>query len=71
MPVSVEQALLAFGLLVIVAFLFSFEIAAVLGALTVIGLGVRARKRSARQCPQCGANVKGSASACERCEYEF
>ena len=27
MKVSVEQALLAFGLLVIVAFLFSFEIA--------------------------------------------
>ncbi len=71
MALSVEQALLAFGLLVIVAFLFSFELAAVLGALTVVGLGVWARQRSARQCPQCGAKVKGSASACERCGYEF
>jgi hypothetical protein len=71
MTLSVEQALLAVGLLVIVGFLFSFELAAVLGALTVVGLAVGARQRSAGQCPQCGAKVKGSASACERCGHEF
>ena len=46
-------------------------IAAVLGALTVVGLAVWAHRRSARQCPQCGAKVKGSASACGRCGYGF
>lgn len=67
--VRTEVFLVLFGALVVIGFVLSFQIAALLGALSVIALGIRAR-RATRPCPQCEATIRGSDRVCERCGYE-
>lgn len=72
MTVSNEHFILLFGVLVLVGLFVSFEVAAVLGALSVVALGIWARhKQGARECPRCGSKGQGSAGVCERCGFEF
>lgn len=68
--VQTEVFLVLFGGLVVIGLVFSFQIAALLGVLSVIALMIWARRRSTRTCPQCGAIIRGSDRVCERCGYE-
>lgn len=70
MTLSYEQFLLIFGVLVLIGLFVSFEVAAVLGVLAVIGLSIWARRASTVHCPACGAAISGSADVCERCGHE-
>lgn len=71
MTLSYEQFFLIFGVLALVGLFVSFEVAAILGVLAVIGLSIWARRASTVQCPACGAATGGSAEACERCGHEL
>jgi len=67
---SYEQFFLVFGVLAAIGLFVSFEVAAILGVLAVVGLSIWARKASTVQCPACGATTSGSAEVCERCGHE-
>jgi membrane protein implicated in regulation of membrane protease activity len=69
--VRTEVFLVLFGALVVIGLVLSFQIAAVLGVLSVIALAIWARRRSTRLCPQCGATIRGSDQVCERCGHEL
>jgi rRNA maturation endonuclease Nob1 len=68
---SYEQFFLLFGVLAAVGLFVSFEVAAILGVLAVIGLSIWARRASTVQCPACGAAISGSAEVCKRCGHEL
>jgi hypothetical protein len=70
MTVPTEFVLILFCVLFVVGIVLSFEIAALLGALSVVAIGVWARRRSAGSCPRCGATIKGPEAVCKRCGYE-
>lgn len=69
--VRTEVFLVLFGALVVIGLVLSFQIAALLGVLSVIALMVWARRQSSRPCPQCGATIGGSDRICERCGHEW
>ena len=71
MRLSYERYFLILGILIAVGLLVSFEVAAILGVLTVIFASVWLRRRSTTQCPHCGAEIAGSAAVCERCGGEL
>ena len=71
MTLSYERYFLILGILIAVGLFVSFEVAAILGVLGVIAAAIWARGRSTTQCPQCGAEVPGSAAVCERCGIEL
>ena len=71
MTVPTKLVPVLFGVLITVGLIFSFQIAALLGALSVIGLAVWDRRRTVGQCPQCGAVVRGAGGVCGRCGYEL
>jgi len=71
MRLSYERYFLVLGILIVVGLLVSFEVAAILGVLTVIFASAWLRRRPTAQCPHCGAEMPGSATACERCGGEL
>jgi tRNA(Ile2) C34 agmatinyltransferase TiaS len=71
MTLNYERFLLLLGLLAAAGLLVSFEAAAVLGVFAVVALGIWARRRSAGECPSCGARLKASRTTCERCGFEL
>ena len=71
MTLSYEHFLLIFGVFVVVGLFVSFTLAAILGALSVVGLGIWARRRPAGECPQCGAKIRGATRVCTRCNHEL
>jgi rRNA maturation endonuclease Nob1 len=68
--VRTEVVLGLFGALVVVGLVLSFQVAALLGVLSVIALTVWARRRPTRRCPECGATIGGSQRACEHCGHQ-
>jgi zinc-ribbon domain len=70
MVIRTEVVVILFGALFVIGLVLSFEIAALLGALSVIALAIWARRGPTRRCPQCGAKIRGSDRVCERCGYE-
>ena len=70
MQLSYERYFLIFGVLIVIGLFVSFEVAAILGVVGVIAAVIWVR-RSTTQCPQCGAEVRGSRAVCDRCGSEL